>query len=655
MSNYAEVFDKKQEHLVGKLFRAEKCGNITEIELPEDKNIITVSASDLSVKNVKILNDYVPVFAENKSEFCGQAVMAVFGPDIESVETYIREIKINIEEENISPVTENLDSFVFKYGDVSKYFKNTDRIVSSDSYIDSHCKTLLSAQRIIAKIESGTVFIKDPSQWPLHVRDSVATALQICKDQVYISSEYVHTEYNQLVINPSFAAVITATAARKSGMMCELQVSMSSWQPKSHYHFETELDENNRILAHRATVDIDLGTSPVFLNEICNHIISGLVPQYKTNALEIIINPVKSNTHPISFFADLGYGISFGATENHFNFVLHRLHISPSAWRIENLKEINPLSDRFRKGVDARSISKTVEEAAADSYFERSNSVYDQISVKSRLGRSIMSYSRGIGISCGQGIQGFSNAFPYVPQYGATVTVSGNKKVLIGVGFQMDRHLKRIYREVVQKYFDVDYQDISFEDINNPEITDAGPGVLSRGVGLIAGIIENACKNIKKRMNNGDMFPITERGFYLNTENAPYFESHCSGTIVIDMHLDTVKIVPVIDHVTARIKCGKVFDSDLMSESIRHLISETISEICPYAENLSDIDIKVRSNPNIAAGSCSSLIRGLTSASLTTAISQALSYNIPKIPVSETDLMSILIYQGEHHAAELQD
>ncbi len=656
MGYSSEIFDNSKTRLVGKIVRATEIGNIDAIDMPDDKNIVTIASEDLSVKKIRILNDYIPVFAESRIDYAEQPVLAVFGQDIESVEQFIEKITLHITPDKIQ--TKELYSehpVKFRHGDIEKYFRNPERIITSDSFVEAHCETLLSAQRILAKIEDDIVYIKTASQWPLHIRDSVAFAMQKPANKVYIVSDIVHSDYNQLVLNPSFASVIAATAARKTGMLCELQISMSSWQPETLYHFETDIDENNRILAHKVNVDIDLGFYPTFVDEICNHIMTGLVPLYKCNALSIQINIKKGNVPPVNFFVDLGYGIALAATENHFNFLFHKLHISPSEWRLENLRDINPISETVRKSSEPQAIGKTLEETVADSFFERSHAVYTQMGIKNKLGRSIMSYSRGIGISCGQGIQGFSNKFPYIKQYSVKVMLSENRKVEISVGIQTGRHLRRIYREIVQDYLDVDYQSISFININDESIRDAGPSVLSRSMVMIPKMLVSSCRKIKDRQEQGASYPISEESFYLNSEEAPYFESQCCGTVVVDLHIDTVRIIPVIDRVTARIKCGKVFDAQALKESIRHIISETIKEVLPYADNLSDIDLKIRGNMKLDPGSCSSFVRGLTIASLSTALSQALSCNMIKLPVSETDLMAILRKQGEQHAAELQN
>lgn len=637
MGYNSEIFDSKQTRLVGKLFYAPKCGNIKSLVMPDNKNIVTISAEDIHTKNIRVFNDFSPILAEGNIDYAGQPVFAAFGQDIETVDRFLAQTKIEIEECISEPKAEH--PVRFKNGNISKYFQNEERIVKSDYYIDSYCETLLSAQRILAKEEDNVMYLKADSQWPLHVRDTVSIALQKPKHDIYIVSETVHSEFNQLALTPSFASVIAATAAEKTQVLVELQILMNSWQPATHYHFETELDENNKIVAHKVDVEVNLGAHPIMINEICNHIMAGLVPAYKLNALSIQITPLSSNSHPIAFFADLGYGTALGATENHFNYVIHKLDTTPSEWRLDNLKSEN----------------STIGEVTADSFFDRNHSVYAQISVNNRLGRSIMSYSRGIGLTYGQGVHGFSNKFPYISQYSASVTLNEDNKVEIGLGFQMDRHLKKVYREIVQKYFDVEFQDISFKDINDEDIKDAGPCVLSRGMGIITKMIENSCKIIKDRQTRGVPYPIVHESVYLNTSSSQYFESDCSAAVVVEMHIDTVRIIPVIDHITARIKCGKVFDGPALTDSIRHTISETISEVCPHAENNSDIDLKVRSNPKISPGSCSSLIRGLTAASLTTALSQAISYNITKIPVTENDLMEILRKQGEHHAAELHD
>ena len=653
MLSETEIFNTEKQHYVGKFVFAPHIGNIVRIELPEDKEIFTISAKDLPVPRIKVLNDFIPIFAQSTVEYPSQPVMAVFGKDVENVDLYISEINIVMNEENNDEDTPIQAGVPFKFtsGNISDFFKNENNVISSKFEVLNHSETILGAQKFYANESDGKMCIKTASAWPLHVRDTVADVLKISRHDVHIFPQPYSTTFDQLLIQPSMICAVAAIASKKIGAMVEIQESISSWQPHTTYELSTQLDENNKPVAHRIDVKVDFGAYPLFTEEACYGIMGGLVPTYKMDALQITITPFKSNRCPSIFFCDLGYGIALAATEQHFNYLIHKLRTNPFRWRLENITETFSIRDNVKRSQDAKSIPVMINDCSVESDFEKKHVAYSQISAKNRIARSIISYSRGVGISCGQGVHGFSNRFPYLVQYSASMTMSEKKKMAVSIGYNMNRPLKKIARDMIQNYFAIDTDDITFTDINDETVKDVGPAVLFRSTGMIPKLIENTCLALKEKVDAGETLPISVENYSTSYDTSAFFASCCCGSMVIDMHIDTVRIVPVIDHITARLKLGKVYNTTSLADGVRHMISRTISEICPCADNRADIDLLIRSNPNNLPGSSASLIRGLTTSALTTAISQAMTYNIQKIPITENDLMNILLHQGEKHEA----
>ena len=673
METISEFLDSKKPHIIGKILHADRCGRILKITLPPTKDIITVKAGDLEDARLKVLRDYIPILAHSTINYPGEPILAVFGKTSEEVDIYISQIVVEIDENasgqpqsnpelsnDTPPLSQNAPElqnssrqdrlyngatpfgrpFRFSSGNINAYFKNPDNVFESEFEIRSYSSSMLSAQRIYANINEEKIYLSCASQWPLHVRDSVASALKIPQKNVIIFPEPFHTNYNNLLILPSIFSAIAAFAARKTGMMVELQVDITTWRPHTKFIFQTQLDANNKPLAYRVRADIDFGAYPVFTEEICNNIMAGLIPDYKVNAFEININSLKSNNPPANFFGDAGFTAALTATENHFNTIIKKIGVFPSRWRLENLKADFAARRTVIETTSPEGMFQNVYDCINDTDFDRRFSIYNQNN-ESEQKSAILPYTRGIGMAAGQGIFGFSNKFQYLSQYSISLTL-GEKDITVYLAFNTTRYLRRIYRSIIQKYFDINTDRIIFEDINNAHIQDSGPNVLSRASSMIVFMLEKACAQLKKKQQQGYSLPITETSFSTGFEDSEYFISCCSACISVDMHMDTVKIIPVIDKVTVRVKTGKIFDVSGFQDTVKHTITRTVSEICPCSSNKADIDLKIRSNPHIFSGFSKPMIMALTSSALCTAISQALNQDIEAIPITEQDIVNLL-------------
>jgi len=119
--------------------------------------------------------------------------------------------------------------------------------------------------------------------------------------------------------------------------------------------------------------------------------------------------------------------------------------------------------------------------------------------------------------------------------------------------------------------------------------------------------------------------------------------------VAIDLHLDTVMLSPIIDNIWVNFHVGHVFDTGRLLSKARHTITTVLSDICPRSSAKCNIDIQVFQDGNFPASSITAGLRGLTTAALTGALSQALGYPIRRIPVTSDDILGIAILQHQNN------
>ena len=252
----------------------------------------------------------------------------------------------------------------------------------------------------------------------------------------------------------------------------------------------------------------------------------------------------------------------------------------------------------------------------------------------------MVNYSRGIGMGCGQSIFGFSQQFNSNAKYSLTVTLNEDNTIRVNTGMTADRSMLGIWKDTVRKFLEVRAEDIYFTDINDSDIQDMGPSTLSRKMGIVSALLVQACSEIARKRQFSRL-PITVSTQYEAELTDPFYFSSSIGTVAMDLHIDTVMLSPIIDNIWVNFHLGHVFDMEKLLNKARHTITAVLADICPRSTAKCNIDIIISQDSSFVASSLTSGLRGLTTAALISALSQALGHTITKIPVTSDDILAI--------------
>ena len=652
MSEQSELFDLTKKHLIGKLVTSTvSSGKIADISMPSEnqfRHMLVLSAADFEhCGGIEVMDEEFPFFARDEVFYKGQPVLAVFGYDSEDVDLFCKQVKVSYQ---ITPDSENSSGkqygnpFAWSYGNTDEYFTSKAKTFKSTFEIDPFSNSMLGDLRVFVVQKEDKYHVRLASQWPIHVRKSVAHALGIGLDDVAIYPQSYYSPYDQLVLEPSILACIAAMAAQQSGELVQISAPMVSWQPRMKIEHETAFLEDGTLLADKANCTVDLGAYPFFSAEVCSNVLAGLVPVYPMNAADISIQITRSSTAPASFFGDLGYSMALAGTENHFSQLASSLGIQPGLWRQSRIKDIgkggNPLCESVKQGSDFDKLSKSIKEVLDKSWYSRKFAANAQKRMQGLRMNPMINYSRGIGIGCGQSIFGFSQQFNSNAKYSLTVTLNEDNTIRVNTGMTADKSMLGIWKDTVRKFLEVRAEDIYFTDINDSDIRDMGPSTLSRKMGIVSALLVQACSEIARKRQFSRL-PITVSTQYEAELTDPFYFSSSIGTVAMDLHIDTVMLSPIIDNIWVNFHLGHVFDMEKLLNKARHTITAVLADICPRSSAKCNIDIKISQDGSFVASSMTSGLRGLTTAALISALSQALGHTIRKIPVTSDDILAI--------------
>ena len=652
MAEQSELFDLSKKHLIGKLVTSTvSSGKIADISMPSEnqfRHMLVLSAADFDNRDgIEVMDEEFPIFARDEVFYKGQPVLAVFGYDSEDVDLFCRQVKVSYQ---IMPDSENSGGrlhgspFAWSYGNTDDFFTSKAKTFKSSFEVVPFSNTMLGDLRIFATQREGKFHVRLASQWPIHVRKSIAHALGIDIDDILLYPQSYYSPYDQLVLEPSVLCCIAAMAAQQSGELVQISAPMVSWQPRMRIEHETAFHDDGTLLADRASCTIDLGAYPFFASEVCSNVLAGLVPVYPMKAADVSIQITSSSTAPASFFGDLGYSMALAGTENHFSQLASAIGVQPGIWRLNRVNEIkkdgNPLCESVKQGSDFDKLKKSLKEVLDKSWYSRKYSANSQKRMMNLRMNPMINYSRGIGIGCGQSIFGFSQQFNANANYSLSVTLDEDNTVKVTTGMTADKGMQGLWKDTIRKFLEVPSENIVFADINDHEVIDMGPSALSRKMGIVSALLVQACSEIARKKQFSRL-PITVSTQYDAELTDPFYCSSSIGSVVMDLHIDTVVLSPIIDNIWVNFHLGHVFDMERLLNKARHTITAVLSDICPRSTAKCNIDIKISQDGSFTSSSLTSGLRGLTTAALVNALSQALGHTIKKIPVTSDDILAI--------------
>lgn len=652
MPEQSELFDLSKKHLVGRLITSTvSSGKIEDISMPGEgqfKHMLVLSAADFEkTPALDVMNDKFPFFASDEINYKGQPVLAVFGYDTEDLELFCKDLKISyqIKQDSEDRAEEQYgEPFIWSSGNTDEYFTPDAKTFESQFEIYPFSNTMLGDQKIYAVKKDGQYHIRIASQWPFHVRQSVAKVMGCPLEDVILYPQPYYAPYDQLVITPSVLACIAAMAAEQSGELVRLSSSMVSWQPRISIKHETALSQDGAPLADRAECTINIGAFPLFTSEICHNLLAGLVPVYPIKAADVTIKIIRSSSPPANFFGDLGFSMALAGTEIHFSQLASSLGLQPGVWKLNNVKDIDKktvrISERVKQSSDLQRLESSLKAIVDESWYSRKYAANTQKRILAMKMNPIVNYSRGIGIAAGEGVMGFSQQFNASANYTLSVTMDENQKLIVNTGMHTDRSMTAIWKDVIRQFIDIPMEDIEFLDINDSEIVDMGPSTLSRKVGIVSSLLLKACSELSRKLSFSSL-PLTVTSNYEAEFTDPFYFSSCIGAVAIDLHIDTVMLSPIIDNIWVNFHLGHVFDKNRLLSKARHTITTVLSDICPRSSAKCNIDIHIDQDGMFTASSLTAGLRGLTTAALVGALSQALGHQIYKIPVTNEDILAI--------------
>ncbi len=639
--------------LFGQLVRSSiPKGSVASITLPKlSDDFIVITAQDIPGSNsIKVFDETIPLLSGDHIIYREQPILAVFGPDRESVHQAAMQVTINysVDEEPVEADQSLEHETSMSWGACDEYFEIAASTIEHTYMTENTISTPSSPTGAIALFEETGVSVWATTQWPFHVRNTISEVCGISKRKVAVyQNPYDHAS-GGLLLEPSIMAALATIAAIKTGRPAKMTSMDPIYRPELIVTRKTAVDQDMIPLAEKVELQIHLGVIPLFADEILAQVIEGIIPIYQLEACSIHAKIVTSPTTPRNYFFGFGFSLGLFTSAAHASHISQLSMMNPANWLMKTVKNSN---NRPKHLIHLRPslVKELIERTVERSDFSRKYAVYEMQRRRNRSISTFTGYTRGVGLASGFGVNGFSNTYMNEHNYSVEMTLDVNDQVLIKSSI-LHSSTEDIWKTIIQNQLGINPEDIEISQGSTADILDSGPDILNRGLTVILLLIERCCESIKNQRFK-EPLPITVKRSLKRSKNTSEekvrsaFTYFTWGAVVLEIEIDPVSLNPIPMGVWITVSCGYIYDHDRLKKKIeatviRELWSVMRSET--RATYQPKIDIQFHKDEDAVTADPLPNVLGLLYAAYTSAITQALNEPFTSIPAGAQQVFEFL-------------
>jgi len=602
-------------------------GFIRLIQVPKlPHNYILITARDIPGEN-RLDDTDIPILADGNVSYAGEPAALLVGPDKIKLEEIASNCQVicdvfkpvfacDNDSETPAAVRE------LQIGDTQGAFVKAGKIVAnsySTGIQDHWYAEPVGAVTFFRSDEEkkdqknkkndNILVVRTATQWPYHVKRSVARALGIDPAGVCVEPTSLNIHMDGKLWYPSLVASHAALGTFLTKKPVRLILNREEdflYSPKrcnANIDIASTIDEKGNITAAEIDISVNLGAYAVNGQEILDQICLGSLGYYKINNLKLTARANRTNIPPQGAYSGFGLAQGFFAMERHVSQIADMVNKDPAQWRKNRVDSrlILPSGLSSRNHVSGEEL---IESAAKMSDYYRKWASYELLR-KSRKGKSTdrKEYPRGVGIALG--FQGSDLLYHESDKgaYGIEVTLTKESILEIKTSItSSDEDYEKIWSRVASEILSIDPGLVRLKNIQAP---DCGPSCASRNITIITKMVEKCCHAIRKQRFH-DPLPITVRrsvkpqnGFLWDGRFLPHegknidisgFLKLGMAAAVVEVAIDLVECIPKIRGVWLAIDGGKIISKNrsrrCVTRSAVQALGWAFTENIEYSEGL---------------------------------------------------------------------
>ncbi len=680
-----------------------KIKTVTIADLPEGYYLYT-SRNIPGTKALTANKSITKIFGYGNVSYKGEPVGIIFGPDEEKVYKLLDEVNITFDVENLESALHNVISNKSdESSNIREFVAQINEMPSLDTVIDkSHVEdnpNVIVAKREIkyglyeslslaqadtklfehadftstdtwkeklltpkwqetegafAYTEGEKIHVYVPTRLTAFTQKSVAAALNIDEALVYIHKTKSPGIYPSGLARTTQIAVQIALAAWLSKKPVKLVLSQFEQENymvpgvTTEITYRSALNKDGRFTALKILIDIDIGCSNPFAQEITDRIAIAAASYYKPENLYISASAHTSKTPPTSISMQIIESQAFFAIENEIQKISNLSKIFPDELRLINSES----TKAFPFNIPTGDIQTVIQNALKISDFNRKYASFHMEAIDRAEKDSKPFFAlplRGIGI-----------ATAYIPSvyYGQTsfpndakieVTLNADEKLVIHA-IKPSEVIQEIWKTSAAETLQIPKQNVQINsDFPYNEIPEAPEDSYS-SISIMNELVKKCCNDIQKKRFHQPL-PISAKRSGPSKTKSKWDKDSFSGspfyttsfiTTVVEVELDTYTYNEKIKGIWVTVDCGELFDEAAARRTIRLEIQQELTMLVK-GKNVSCDSISINFvKTNDRSGQVGGLIHNSLPAAFASALSLALTTQLTEIPCTEELLFQLI-------------
>ena len=546
------------------------------------EDIVCITAEDIPGRNLlRIDSESMPVLAAGECRYVGEPVALVAGPTQRAVIEAIRSIDIQYHELRptftfeASTPAQVIARKAGSRGNVAAALDASHSRVEGTYRTDIQEHLYNEPQGAVALFEDERLVIRSATQWPFHVRATVAECLDLEEDQVVVRPADSGIALDGKLWYPSLVATHAALLANRTRRPVKLVYSNTEdfrFTPKRApfvMRYLTGLTPEGRISGSRIEVVYNAGAYGLFTDEICHRVLAATMMVYDCPDLEITITAVRTNLPPLNVLSGFGSSSAFYATETHMSRIAEIAEIDPVTCRRQNISG-NAASTNGARAKTSRA-EQVLEPVIAKSDFERKYAAYELQKKRRKDFTLELHPTQGIGVAVGaQGAGAIGGSEALRGGSVAVQLMSDGSAVLRTSAVPGSRVVLARWKSRISDILGINSANVAVENTDTSTTPDSGPSTLSRNVAIVSRLIDQACNAIQKKRFRSPL-PIEARRsarvgrarrFDAATLKGRPFARASYGAAVVEVEVNPVTFESRVLNVWLAVDAGRILDEN---------------------------------------------------------------------------------------------
>jgi CO/xanthine dehydrogenase Mo-binding subunit len=591
-------------------------GILKDIIFPKLPDGFTIITADSIPGENRFSGTDMPILSGKNLSYIGEPVAILLGPDKSKLDEIAVKCMVIADEEKAVFTCEEASQAnnkpaairEIKIGDTEDVFQKTGKIVTG-SYITGIQEHWYAepAGAVTWYDNEKNLVIKTATQWPYHVKRSVADFLGIDQGAVNVEPTSLCLHMDGKFWFPSLVSCHAALGTFITKKPVRLVLNREEdllFSPKrcgSNIDIVSTIDEKGNITAAEVEIYVNLGAYGVNSDEILDQVCLSSIGFYDIENLKIKARADRTNIPPQGPYSGFGLSQGFFALERHVSQIADMVNQDPAQWRIEHLssKLILPADSPAEKLSSEELINNTVKM----SDYSRKWASYELLRQSYKGKKHDRGENpRGIGIAVG--FQG--NGLLYNGEdkglYSVEVTLTKESVLEIKTSIISSEDYAKIWEKIALQTLSIKSGMVRVVTNSAP---DCGPSCASRNITAITKLVEKCCIAIRKQRFHNPL-PITVRrsvkpqsgalwgGRFLPPEGKVMdisgFTKLGLACAVVEVSMDTVECIPKIRGVWMGVDGGKIISKNRAARNLTRSVVQALGwSFSEYIEYINGI------------------------------------------------------------------